>query len=154
MSSRSRFSNFQSSSMWNASDLSCSRSHKINDVSLQHSREIWSQFQYCVCWFEDKVKSILAASVDPRLRCSDVVKSGQMFWSPVLLPPVLLVLLVLLHPDSDQHHRNHPHLLGSLLLSSAWIQITQQVNECFRACLWFYCLLIRLFCGWFCVVSQ
>lgn len=36
--------------------------------------------------------------------------------SPVLLPSVLVVLVVLLHQDSDQQHGDHPHLSGSVLL--------------------------------------
>lgn len=49
------------------------------------------------------------------------------WWPPVLLSPVLVVLVVLLHQDSDQQHGNHPHLPGSLLLSFTWIQNSQQV---------------------------
>lgn len=36
--------------------------------------------------------------------------------SPVLLPSVLMVLVVLLHQDTDQQHGDHPHLSGSVLL--------------------------------------
>lgn len=51
-----------------------------------------------------------------------------LFCSLVLLPYVLVVLVVLLHQDSDQQHGDHPHLSGSVLLPTAWIPNTQQVS--------------------------
>ena len=50
-----------------------------------------------------------------------------LFWSLVLLPSVLVVLVVLLHQDSDQQHGDHPHLSGPFLLPPPWVQNTQQV---------------------------
>lgn len=48
-------------------------------------------------------------------------------FSAVLLSSLLLVLMVLLHQDSDQQHGDHTHLFGPVLLSSTWVQNTQQV---------------------------
>lgn len=45
----------------------------------------------------------------------------------VLLLPVLVVLMVLLHQNSDQQHGDHHHLPGSFLLPAPGVQNTQQV---------------------------
>lgn len=50
-----------------------------------------------------------------------------LLWSPVLLPSVLVVLMVLLHQDSDQQHGDHHHLSGSFLLPPPRVQNALQV---------------------------